>query len=66
MRIREVQKHTDPTDPDQDADTDPEHCFPQSTYIRKNSSRYGSVARYRYRYLQYNMKLALHGTTFHP
>jgi aspartyl/asparaginyl-tRNA synthetase len=26
MRIREAQKHTDPTEPDLDADPDPQHC----------------------------------------
>jgi hypothetical protein len=26
MRIREAQKHMDPTDSDPDADPDPQHC----------------------------------------
>jgi hypothetical protein len=27
MRIREAQKHTDPADPDPDADLDEQHCL---------------------------------------
>ncbi len=27
MRIRDAQKHTDPMDPDTDADPDPQHCL---------------------------------------
>ncbi len=27
MRIREIQKHTDPTDPDADLDPDPQPCL---------------------------------------
>jgi hypothetical protein len=28
MRIRKAQKHTDPTDPDPETVTHPEHCHP--------------------------------------
>jgi hypothetical protein len=27
MQIQEAQKYTDPMDPDQDVDPDPEHCI---------------------------------------
>jgi hypothetical protein len=34
IRIKEAQKHTDPTDPDPDSDPDPQHWFKRKSWTK--------------------------------